>query len=61
MNRIDEIAVSYLNDIEIIERLLCEPLRNKTEEKLLKEKLEKMNKVNVYELQVKHLERCLNV
>ena len=61
MNRIDEIAVSYINDIETIERLLCEPLRNKTEEKLLKEKIEKMNKINIYEFKVKHLERCLNV
>ena len=61
MKRVDEIAVSYINDIEIIERLLREPLRSETEEKLLKEKLEKMNKVNAYELRVKHLERCLNV
>ena len=61
MKRVDEIAVSCINDIEIIERLLREPLRSETKEKLFKEKLEKMNKVNVYELQVKRLERCLNV
>ena len=61
MKRIDEIAVSYINDIVIIERFLSEPLSVETEEKLLKEKIEKMNKINAYELQIKLLERCLNV